>query len=94
MNSEMKQPDTSTVSLCWLTAGLCIKPVTAVFRNRWPSQSGMGGVELAWVTLSICPLENSPELLETITAPVEEIAITISDGKEGAISTPGIQPDL
>lgn len=44
--------------------------------------------------LSICPLENSPEWLETITAPAEEIAITISDGKEGAVSTPGAGPDL
>lgn len=32
--------------------------------------------------LSICPLENSPVLLESIMAPVEEIAITISDGRE------------
>ena len=33
--------------------------------------------------LSICPLKNSPVLLESIMAPVEEIAITISDGREG-----------
>lgn len=43
---------------------------------------------------SICPLENSPEWLETITAPAEEIAITISDGKEGSVSTAGAEPDL
>lgn len=96
MNREIKQLGTLTVSLCWLTASQCRKPVTAVF--------GTGGhLRLAWVVwswrglvarLSICPLENSPELLETIMAPVEEIAITISDGREGAISILGIWPDL
>lgn len=38
--------------------------------------------------LSICPLENSPVLLESITAPVEEMAITISDGREGERQEP------
>ena len=38
--------------------------------------------------LSICPLENCPVLLESILAPVEEIAITISDGIDGECQEP------
>jgi len=51
---------------------------------------GAGGhLRLVWLgwswfiaRLSICPLENYPVLLESITAPVEEMAITIYDGGE------------
>lgn len=59
---------------------------------------GTGGhLELALVVwswrvlvarLSICPLENSPVLLESSMAPVEEIAITISDGRAGGRQEP------
>lgn len=79
-----------TVSLCRSNASRGRKPVTVVF--------GTGGLlRLALVVwswrglvarLSICPLENSPVLLESIMAPAEEIAITISDGREGERQEP------
>lgn len=42
-----------TVSLCWSTGDLCRprqKTSHCGLWNRWPSQTGIGGVELAWVS--------------------------------------------
>lgn len=43
---------------------------------------GIGGWHGLVARLSICPLENFPVFLENTVAPVEKIAITISDGRE------------
>lgn len=58
--------------------------------NRWRLRLAL--VVWNWhglvARLSICPLEKSPVLLESIIAPVEEIAITISDGRAGERQEP------
>lgn len=79
-----------TVSLRWSTASRGRKPVAVVFGTG--GHLGLALVVWSWrglvARLSICPLENSPVLLESIMAPVEEIAITISDGREGERQEP------
>ena len=96
MNREIKLLGTLTASLCWLTASQGGNPVTVLFGTGGHLRLAM--VVLGWrgleARLSICPLETSPELLESIMAPVEEIAITNSDGTEGAGAILGISPDL
>lgn len=92
VNREIKL-DTLPALLCQLTGNLCKqgrKSVSAVFGTGCCLRLAL--VVWSWhgllARLSICPLENSPVLLESITAPVEEIAITISDGREGERQEP------